>query len=214
MAEFAELRLGDKTLKLPIIVGTENEKAIDISKLRAETGFITYDPGYANTGAAQSSITFIDGENGVLRYRGIPIEELAEKSDFLEVAYLLIYGHLPSEDEYHYFAESIRNHTMLHEDFKRFFGAMPKDAHPMAACSAAVGALSTFYPDSLEPTDPRQTEIAVQGGVLLLLGTCCIHAPQYFHDTKNRTIFTNIRPLLLQDFPIPLKRVTNVSIPS
>ena len=161
MAEFAELRLGDKTLKLPIIVGTENEKAIDIGQLRAETGFITYDPGYANTGAARSSITFIDGEKGVLRYRGIPIEELAEKSDFLEVAYLLIYGHLPSEDEYHYFTESIRNHTMLHEDFKRFFGAMPKDAHAMAACSAAVGALSTFYPDSLEPTDPRQTEIAV-----------------------------------------------------
>ncbi len=157
----AELRLGDQTLELSIIEGTEGERAIDISGLRGESGHVTLDPGFANTGAVRSGITFIDGEKGILHYRGIPIEELAEKSDFLEVAYLLIYGQLPSKSEYRYFTESIRIHTMLHEDFKEFFGALPKDAHPMAACSAAVGALSTFYPDSLDPLDDRQVEISI-----------------------------------------------------
>jgi len=157
----AELRLGDQTLELPIIEGTEGERAIDITRLRGESGHVTLDPGFANTGAVRSGITFVDGEKGILHYRGIPIEELAEKSDFLEVAYLLIYGQLPSRSEYEYFTESIRVHTMLHEDFKEFFRALPKDAHPMAACSAAVGALSTFYPDSLDPLDDRQVEISI-----------------------------------------------------
>jgi citrate synthase len=161
MAETAKLILGDQTIELPIIVGSEGERAVDITKLRSETGYVTYDNGFANTGAVRSSITFIDGENGILRYRGIPIEELAEKSDFLDVAYLLIYGHLPNQDEHDYFSNSIRLHTMLHEDFKSFFGALPKDAHPMAACSAAVGALSTFYPDSLDPNDPHHIEVSV-----------------------------------------------------
>ena len=161
MAEKAELRVGDKVIELPIIEGTEGERALDIRKLRAETGLITLDPGYVNTGSCQSSITFIDGDKGILRYRGIAIEELAEKSTFLEVAYLLIYGRLPTRKEFDYFAGSITRHTMIHEDFKRFFGALPKDAHPMAACSAAVAALSTFYPDSLDPRDSRQLEIAV-----------------------------------------------------
>ena len=156
----AELRLGDKTLELPVFVGSEGEHAIDITRLRGQTGYVTYDNGFANTGAVKSSITFIDGEKGILRYRGYPIEELAEKSDFLEVAYLLISGELPTPDQYEYFTESIRRHTMLHEDFRAFFGALPKDAHPMAACSAAVGALSTFYPDSLDPNDPRHVEIS------------------------------------------------------
>ncbi len=161
MAETAELRLGDQIVELPIIVGTEGERAIDITKLRSKTGYVTYDNGFANTGAVRSKITFIDGEKGILRYRGYPIEELAEKSDdFLEVAYLLIMGHLPNAEEYEYFCESIRRHTMLHEDFKEFFGALPKDAHPMAACSAAVGALATFYPDSLDPNDERHVEIS------------------------------------------------------
>ncbi len=161
MPETAELRLGDQVVELPIIVGSEDERAIDITRLREQTGYVSFDPGYANTGAAQSAITFIDGEKGILRYRGIPIEELAERSDFLEVAYLLIYGHLPDKQEYEYFRESIRTHTMIHEDFRAFFGALPKDAHPMAACSAAVGALSTFYPDSLDPRDPHQVEVSV-----------------------------------------------------
>jgi citrate synthase len=161
MAEIAELRLGDQTIELPVVVGSEGERAVDISRLRAQTGYITQDPGYANTGSCQSAITFIDGEKGILRYRGIPIEELADKSTFIEVAYLLIYGHLPKADELEYFRESIRRHTMIHEDFKAFFGSLPKDAHPMAACSASVGALATFYSDSLDPRDPRHVEISV-----------------------------------------------------
>jgi len=161
MAETAELRVDGKVIQLPIIEGTEGERAIDIRKLRGQTGLITLDSGYGNTGSCQSAITFIDGEKGILRYRGIPIEELADKSNFLEVAYLLIYGKLPNAEELDYFVSSITRHTMIHEDFKRFFGALPKDAHPMAACSAAIGALSTFYPDSLDPGNERHIEISV-----------------------------------------------------
>ena len=161
MAETAQLRIGDKTVDLPIIEGTEGERAIDITNLRRDAGVITLDPGYANTGSCQSAITFIDGDRGILRYRGIEIEDLAANSTFLEVAYLLVYGHLPTTAELDAFTDSITFHTMIHEDFKRFFGAMPKDAHPMAACSAAIGALATFYPDSLDPRDPRQVEISV-----------------------------------------------------
>jgi citrate synthase len=160
MGETAKLTVGDRTIELPIVVGSEGERAIDIRKLRSETGYITLDPGYANTGACKSAITFIDGDNGILRYRGIPIEELADHSSFLEVAYLLIEGRLPTRPELDAFVHSITHHTMLHEDFKRFFGALPKDAHPMAACSAAIGALSTFYPDSLDPRNERHIEIS------------------------------------------------------
>jgi citrate synthase len=161
MADKAQLRVGDKTIDLEMLVGSEGERAIDIRKLRDSTGAITFDPGYANTGSCRSAITFIDGDKGILRYRGIPIEELASRSTFLEVAYLLIYGSLPTHAELHRFVESIRRHSMLHEDMKRFYGALPKDAHPMAACSAAVGALATFYPDSLDHRDRRQVEISV-----------------------------------------------------
>ncbi len=157
----AELRIGDQTISLPIVTGSEGERAVDIQKLRAQTGYITMDPGYANTGACRSAITFIDGDKGILRYRGYPIEELAENSSFLEVAHLLVYGELPTGPQLGSFQESIRRHTMLHEDFKRIYSALPKDAHPMAACAAAVGALATFYPDSLDPRDPRQVEVSV-----------------------------------------------------
>jgi len=160
MGENATLRIGDRTIELPIVVGSEGERAIDIRKLRAETGYITLDPGYANTGSCKSAITFIDGDEGILRYRRVPIEELADHSTFLEVAYLLVYGELPTRSELDGFVHSITHHTMIHEDFKRFFGALPKDAHPMAACAAAVSALSTFYPDSLDPRNPRQVEIS------------------------------------------------------
>jgi citrate synthase len=161
MAEKAELRIGERTIELPLVEGSEGERAIDIRRLRNESGLITLDPGYANTGSCRSSIAFIDGEQGILRYRGYPIEQLAEKSTFLEVAYLLIYGELPKREQLEGFRESIRRHTMLHEDFKRFYSALPKDAHPMAACSAAVGALATFYADSLDPRDPDEVEISV-----------------------------------------------------
>jgi len=160
MSETAELRVGGKTLELDVIEGSEGEKGIDISKLRAQTGYITLDPGYANSGSCQSAITFIDGEKGILRYRGIPIEQLSEHSSFIEVSYLLMNGKLPTQTELNEFEKSIRRHTMLHEDFKQMYSALPKDAHPMAACSTMVGALSTFYPDSLDPRDPEQIELS------------------------------------------------------
>jgi citrate synthase len=141
----ARLEVGGKTIDLPVTVGTEGEVGIDILKLRSQTGAITLDPGYGNTGSCRSAITFIDGEKGILRYRGYPIEQLAEKANFLEVAYLLIEGELPTRAQLDQFALDIRQHTMLHENFRRFFEALPKDAHPMPTCAAAVGALATFY---------------------------------------------------------------------
>ena len=161
MSETARLQIGDKSIELPIVVGGHGERGLDITKLRAQTGAITFDPGYGNTGSCMSAISHIDSAAGVLRFRGISIEELAAKSNFLEVAYLLINGTLPSRNALDQFAASIRNHTLLHEDMKEFFGALPKDAHPMAACSAAAGALSTFYPDSLDPRDAEQVEVSV-----------------------------------------------------
>jgi citrate synthase len=145
---------------LPIFVGTEGEKAIDIAKLRAETGFITLDDGYVNTGATKSAVTFLDGEQGILRYRGYPIEQLTEKCDFVEVSYLLIYGELPNKQQLEAFRESIRRHTMLHEDVRSFYNGFPRDAHPMASLSSVVSAMSTFYQDSLDPADPKQVEIS------------------------------------------------------
>jgi citrate synthase len=141
----ARLEVGGKTIDLPVTVGTEGEVGIDIQKLRAQTGAITLDPGYGNTGSCRSAITFIDGEKGILRYRGYPIEQLAEKATFLEVAYLLIEGELPTPAQLEQFAGDIRQHTMLHENFRRFYESLPKDAHPMPTCAAAVGALATFY---------------------------------------------------------------------
>ena len=159
--EKAQLKIGDKTWEFPVIVGSEGERAIDITKLRAQTGYITLDPGYANSGSCQSAVTFIDGEKGILHYRGIPIEVLAQKSTFMEVSYLLIYGNLPTRSELEQFETSIRRHTMLHEDLKRMYSSLPKDAHPMEACSTTVGALATFYPDSLDPRDPTQVDISI-----------------------------------------------------
>ncbi len=146
-ARTARLTFEGKTIDLPVVRGTEGETAIDITKLRRDTGLITLDPGYANTGACQSAITFIDGENGILRYRGYPIEELAERSTFLEVAWLLIHGELPTREELEGFRVDIRRHTMLHEAYRQFFRAIPRTAHPMPLCAAAVGALTTFYPE-------------------------------------------------------------------
>jgi len=146
---------------LPVIVGTEGERAIDIAKLRAQTGLITLDEGYVNTGSTTSAITFLDGEQGILRYRGYPIEVLAERCDFVEVAYLLIYGELPSSAELDAFRTSLSHHTMIHEDMRSFYGGFPRDAHPMAILGSVVGALSTFYQDSLDVRDPRQVEVSV-----------------------------------------------------
>jgi citrate synthase len=141
----ATLTYGGKALNFPIVTGSEAESAIDIQKLRAATGLITLDPGFGNTGACKSAITFIDGEKGILRYRGYDIAELAAKSTFLEVAWLLLKGELPTQGELRTFTESVTTHTLLHENFRRFFDALPKDAHPMPVCAAAVAALTTFY---------------------------------------------------------------------
>jgi len=157
----ARLELDGKSFELPVIVGTENERAIDISKLRGQTGAITLDEGFVNTGSTTSSITFLDGEQGILRYRGYPIEVLAEKCDFVEVSYLLIYGKLPNATELDAFRQSLSHHTMIHEDMRAFYGGFPRDAHPMATLGSVVGALSTFYQDSLDVRDPRQVEVSV-----------------------------------------------------
>ena len=162
MTKVVKLSTGDKDLELPVITGSENEEGIDIGVLRKETGMVTLDVGYVNTGSTSSDITFLNGEKGVLRYRGYPIEDLASKCDFIEVAYLLIYGELPSKEQLDGFRGSIRNHTMLHEDLKSFYDGFPRDAHPMAILSSVVGALSTFYQDSLDPHDPQQVEISIR----------------------------------------------------
>jgi citrate synthase len=151
MSEVAKIELDGKSYEFPVITGSENEKAIDISKLRDTTGYVTLDTGYKNTGATKSSITFLDGEEGILRYRGYPIEQLAEKASFLEVAYLLIYGELPTQGQLDEFSSSIRRHTLVHEDMKQFFEAFPAQAHPMGVLSAMICSLSTFYPESLDP---------------------------------------------------------------
>jgi citrate synthase len=161
MPQKAELRFDGRVIALDVIEGSEGERAIDIRKLRDETGLITLDPGYANTGSCESAITFIDGEKGILRYRGYDIAELAERCSFLEVAYLLIQSELPTRAQLESFSKSITYHSMLHEDFRQFYRVLPKDAHPMAACSAVVGALATFYPDSLDPRNPREVEVSV-----------------------------------------------------
>jgi citrate synthase len=157
----ARLSLDGKDHELPLVVGSEQERGIDISKLLATTGCTTLDEGYANTGATTSSITFLDGDRGILRYRGYGIEDLAGNCDFLEVAHLLIYGELPNTEQLAKFRGTILRHTMLHEDLRKFYGGFPRDAHPMAILSAAVSALSTFYQDSLDPSDPRQVEISI-----------------------------------------------------
>ncbi len=157
----ARVQLNGKDLELPVLVGSEQERGIDISKLLAMTGCVTLDEGYANTGATVSRVTFLDGDRGILRYRGYNIEDLAGNCDFLEVAHLLIYGELPTQEQLNTFRSTILRHTMLHEEMRKFFGGFPRDAHPMAILSAAVSALSTFYQDSLDPSDPRQVEISI-----------------------------------------------------
>lgn len=161
MTEVAKLKLGAKELDLPTIVGTENEHAVDISKLRAQSGYITLDDGYGNTGSTTSAITYLDGEQGILRYRGYPIEELGAKCGFIEVSYLLIYGELPNAAQLEKFQNALKRHTMLHEDMRLFYNGFPRDAHPMAILGSVVGALSTFYQDYLNPHDPEQVEISI-----------------------------------------------------
>jgi len=161
MSEQVSLKYAGRKMELSTIVGSEGEIGIDIAKLRATTNMITLDEGYVNTGSTTSGITYLNGESGILRYLGYPIEVLAEKCDFVEVSYLLIYGELPSKQQLDDFRMSIRRHTMLHEDMRSFYNGFPRDAHPMAILSSVVGALSTFYQDALDPEDPEQVEISI-----------------------------------------------------
>lgn len=158
MAGTAEIILDGKSYQFPTIEGTEGEKAIDIAKLRDETGYITIDSGYKNTGATKSAITFLDGELGILHYRGYSIEDLAEKANFVEVAYLLIYGELPTTEQYNKFEYDIRTHTIVNEDMRRIFNGFPVNAHPMGVMSSLISAMSGFYPDSYDEKAPDRTE--------------------------------------------------------
>ncbi len=157
----ARLRIGDREVELPLVHGTDGDDALDIGKLRSQTGLITLDPGYGNTGAATSAITFLDGEEGVLRYRGYPIEQLAEQSTFLEVAYLLIWGELPSRQELDAFVREVTHHTLIREEMRHFFDSFPADAHPMAVLASGVVGMSTFYPDSQNIFDDDAVEVTI-----------------------------------------------------
>ena len=161
MSDHARIEFDGQSFEAPVIIGTEQEPGLDIGKLRSATGLITYDPGYANTGACTSAITYLDGEAGILRYRGYPIDQLAENSDFIETSYLLIYGELPTADELEAFRHQIILHTLLREDMRPLFDAFPRDAHPMAILSAATSALSTFYQDHYDPFDPDDVEVSI-----------------------------------------------------
>ncbi|MFB0835628.1 citrate synthase [Arthrobacter halodurans] len=156
----ARLTYGGTQLDLPVVPAVEGNDGFDVAKLLKTTGGVTYDPGFMNTAATKSAITYIDGDAGVLRYRGYPIEQLAEHSTFLETSYLLIYGNLPSATELEEFDQKIRRHTLLHEELKGFFGGFPRDAHPMPVLSSAVSALSTWYQDSLDPFNEEQVELS------------------------------------------------------
>ncbi|WP_215223701.1 citrate synthase [Echinicola shivajiensis] len=156
MSEIAKLSFDGKEYELPVTEGTENEKAIEIAKLRGQSGLITLDPGFKNTGSTKSAITFLDGEKGILRYRGYNIEDLAENSNFLEVSYLLIYGELPTQTEYDQFAKEITTHTLVHEDIKKMLDGFPSVAHPMGVLSSLICSLTAFYPTSLDPNRTKE----------------------------------------------------------
>src|SRR5919107_5597703 len=147
-------------LSMPVRPAVEGPAGIDVGALLKETGYVTLDQGFVNTASCSSAITYIDGDAGILRYRGYPIDQLAERSSFLEVTYLLIYGELPTADELAAFDSQLRRHTLLHEDLKMFFNGFPRDAHPMPVLSSAVSALSTFYQDSSDPFNQEHVEIS------------------------------------------------------
>ncbi|MBD3630888.1 MULTISPECIES: citrate synthase [Cyclobacterium] len=166
MSDNAKLSFKGKEYELPVIEGTENEQAVDIAKLRGQSGMITIDPGYKNTGSTKSAITFLDGEQGILRYRGYNIEDLAENSNFLEVSYLLINGELPTASQYETFSNRITKHTLVHEDIKKILDGFPSVAHPMGVLSSLICSLTAFYPNSL---DPNNTDEEIQLSIVRLM---------------------------------------------
>ncbi|CAN5768092.1 citrate synthase [soil metagenome] len=162
MSDKAEIKISETVkLEVPVVIGSEGEKAIDIAQLRAKTGYVTIDPAFMNTASTKSAITFIDGDKGILRYRGIPIEQLAEHSTFVETSFLLVNGHLPNKDELHKFSTLLTRHSLIHEDMKRFYEGFPSTAHPMAVLSSMVLAMSSFYPDALDVGNTAQIDITI-----------------------------------------------------
>ncbi len=163
MSEKVEIKLSDSgtSFEAPVVVGTENERAIDIANLRAKTGLVTLDPAFMNTASTKSAITFLDGEKGILRYRGYPIEQIAEKSRFVETSYLLIYGELPTQAELDKFSNNLTRHSLIHEDMKHFFDGFPSTAHPMAVLSSMVCSLSTYYPEEHDINDKEKLDITI-----------------------------------------------------
>ncbi len=187
--EPVQLVVNGRSRDLPVVRATEGNDGVVVSSLLRETGLVTVDPGYMNTASCESQITYIDGDAGILRYRGYPIEQLAEHSSFLEVAYLLFNGQLPTTDELEAFVERVNRHTFVHENFRTFMGTFPSGAHPMAVMSSAINALATFYPESLDPFDPETVELAT---VLILAKTRTITS--YLHRTSRG------EPLLYPDY--------------
>ena len=161
MTDKVEIKLNDTTFEAPVVVGTENERAIDIANLRAKTGLVTIDPAFMNTASTKSAITFLDGEKGILRYRGYPIEVIAEKSRFVETSHLLIYGELPTKTELDRFSNNLTRHSLIHEDMKHFFDGFPSTAHPMAVLSSMVCSLSTYYPEEHDINDKEKMDITI-----------------------------------------------------
>ena len=185
MSKKAELHYDGKVYELPVIIGTENEKALDISKLRDQSGLITLDSGFKNTGSCESTITFLNGEEGILRHRGYSIEELAEKSTFLEVAFLLIYGELPTQEELDGFTKNISEHSLVHEDVKSILDGFPSKAHPMGVLSSLVSSLTAFYPQSL---DPNRSSEQVNGTIIRAIAKLPTLAAWSFKNRKRHPI--------------------------
>ena len=161
MREKAEIKIADKSYEAPVVTGSEGERAIDIGSLRSKTGIVTIDPAYVNTASTKSAITFLDGEKGILRYRGYPIEQLASKSRFIEVAYLLIYGELPTQTQFDWFSNLLTRHSLIHEDMKHFFDGFPTAAHPMAVLSSMVCSLSTYYPEEHDVSKKDEMDVTI-----------------------------------------------------
>jgi citrate synthase len=161
VADKVEIKLKDSVFEAPVVVGTEHERAIDIANMRVKTGLVTLDPAFMNTASTKSAITFLDGEKGILRYRGIPIEQLAERSRFIETAYLLIYGDLPTQQELDHFSNLLTRHSLIHEDMKHFFDGFPSTAHPMAVLSSMVCSLSTYYPEEHDINDKEKMDVTI-----------------------------------------------------
>ena len=194
MTETVTLQIDGKTYQLPLVQGTEGERAIDISRLRAETGLITLDPGYGNTGSCESAITYIDGEQGILRYRGIPIEQFEENPNFVEVAWLLIFGKLPDQVQYDRFSEALTSKANIDEAMKHNFQGFPRTAPPMAILSAMINALSCFHPEFQEVDDPDKLE-AVAARLISKIRTIAAYAyrrsrgkPIMYPDPKLRYV--------------------------